>query len=59
MPITTVLTFPIRYSWKYPPVVPLATGIFFFVVDLAFTSNMLAAGGWLVRCSSVAWCSCS
>ena len=50
MLITTVLTFfVIRYAWKYPLWLCLATTSVFFVVDFAFfASNMmkLADGGW-------------
>jgi KUP system potassium uptake protein len=50
MLITTVLTFfVIRYSWKYPLWVCLATTSFFFCVDFVFwASNLLklAEGGW-------------
>ena len=50
MLITTVLTFfVLRYGWKYPLWLCLASTSVFFVVDLAFfTSNLLKlfAGGW-------------
>ena len=50
MLITTVLTFfVIRYAWKYPLWLCIATTSVFFVVDLAFwSSNLLklADGGW-------------
>ena len=50
MLITTVLTFyVIRYSWRYPLWLCLATTSFFFLVDFAFwSSNLLklADGGW-------------
>ena len=50
MLITTVLTFfVIRYAWKLPLVLCIASTGFFFVVDLAFwASNLLklADGGW-------------
>jgi len=50
MLITTVLTFfVIRYAWKLPLVLCIASTGFFFLVDLAFwASNMLKLfeGGW-------------
>lgn len=50
MLITTVLTFfVIRYAWKYPLWLCIATTSVFFLVDLAFwSSNLLklADGGW-------------
>jgi KUP system potassium uptake protein len=50
MLITTVLTFfVIRYAWKYPLVLCIAaTGVFFVVDFLFFTSNLLKLfeGGW-------------
>ncbi|MFZ3083095.1 potassium transporter Kup [Rhodoferax ferrireducens] len=50
MLITTILTFfVIRYSWKYPLWLCIATTSFFFVVDFAFwASNLLKLfdGGW-------------
>ena len=50
MLITTMLTFfVIRYAWKYPLWLCIATTSVFFVVDLAFWgSNLLklADGGW-------------
>jgi KUP system potassium uptake protein len=50
MLITTMLTFfVIRYAWKYPLWLCIATTSVFFVVDLAFwSSNLLklADGGW-------------
>jgi len=50
MLITTVLTFfVIRYAWKYPLWLCIATTSVFFMVDLAFwSSNLLklADGGW-------------
>jgi KUP system potassium uptake protein len=50
MLITTVLTFfVIRYSWKYPLWLCLASTGFFFVVDITFwASNLLklVEGGW-------------
>ncbi len=50
MLITTVLTFfVLRYGWKYPLWLCLASTSVFFVVDLAFfSSNLLKlfAGGW-------------
>ena len=50
MLITTVLTFyVIRYSWRYPLWLCLASTSFFFLVDVAFwSSNLLklADGGW-------------
>jgi KUP system potassium uptake protein len=50
MTITTVMTFfVIRYGWKYPLALCLATTGFFFVIDVAFfASNMLKlfTGGW-------------
>lgn len=50
MLITTVLTFfVIRYSWKYPLWLCLASTSFFFLVDLTFwASNLLklVEGGW-------------
>ncbi|MFM8865743.1 MAG: potassium transporter Kup [Limnohabitans sp.] len=50
MLITTVLTFfVIRYAWKLPLALCIASTGFFFVVDLAFwASNMLKLfeGGW-------------
>ena len=50
MLITTVLTFyVIRYSWKYPLALCIASTGIFFVIDFAFlASNMLkfAEGGW-------------
>jgi KUP system potassium uptake protein len=50
MLITTMLTFfVIRYAWKYPLWLCIATTSVFFLVDLAFwSSNLLklADGGW-------------
>ena len=50
MLITTVLTFfVLRYGWKYPLWLCIASTSVFFVVDLAFfSSNLLKlfAGGW-------------
>jgi KUP system potassium uptake protein len=50
MLITTVLTFfVIRYSWKYPLWLCLASTSFFFLVDITFwASNLLklVEGGW-------------
>ena len=50
MLITTVLTFfVLRYGWKYPLALCLASTGFFFVVDLAFFSSNLMKlhhGGW-------------
>jgi KUP system potassium uptake protein len=50
MLITTVLTFfVIRFAWKYPLPLCIASTIVFFVVDLAFfSSNLLKLldGGW-------------
>ncbi len=50
MLITTVLTFfVIRYGWKYPLWLCIASTGFFFVVDLAFFSSNLMKlhhGGW-------------
>jgi KUP system potassium uptake protein len=50
MTITTVMTFfVIRYGWKYPLWLCLATTGFFFVIDIAFfASNLLKLlhGGW-------------
>ena len=50
MLITTVLTFyVVRYGWKYPLSVCLASTGIFFLIDFAFlTSNMLkfVEGGW-------------
>ena len=50
MTITTVMTFfVIRYGWKYPLWLCLASTGFFFVIDIVFfASNLLKliAGGW-------------
>jgi KUP system potassium uptake protein len=50
MTITTVMTFfVIRYGWRYPlPLCLAATGIFFIIDILFFTSNLLKmfSGGW-------------
>ena len=50
MLITTILTFfVIRYGWRYPLALCIASTGVFFVIDLAFfSSNMLKlfAGGW-------------
>lgn len=50
MLITTILTFfVIRYAWKYPMWLCIASTSLFFVIDLAFfSSNLLKlfAGGW-------------
>lgn len=50
MLITTILTFfVIRYAWKYPIWLCIASTSLFFVIDLAFfSSNLLKlfAGGW-------------
>ena len=50
MLITTVLTFfVVRYAWKYPLALCIASTGFFFLVDLAFwASNLLKLldGGW-------------
>ncbi len=50
MTITTVMTFfVIRYSWRYPLALCIATTGFFFVIDvLFFASNLLKLfkGGW-------------
>ncbi len=50
MLITTILTFfVIRYAWKYPLWLCIASTSIFFVIDLAFfASNLLKffAGGW-------------
>jgi KUP system potassium uptake protein len=50
MTITTVMTFyVVRFGWKYPLALCLASTGFFFVIDVTFwASNMLKllAGGW-------------
>jgi KUP system potassium uptake protein len=50
MLITTILTFfVIRYAWKYPLWLCIASTSIFFIIDLAFfASNLLKffAGGW-------------
>jgi KUP system potassium uptake protein len=60
MLITTVLTFfVLRYGWRYPLVLCVASTGCFFVIDLAFfSSNLLKLfQGDGFRCSSVVRCS--